>query len=125
MIKPVVPLTVVEVGTDESKQGAVLKPEEVDEAPMIPVGRKTKVPPLHEGCSFHCSVADCSYQTESKRDLELHSRLCGQPWYVCQTRGCGHRVLGISAIKEHMEVVHRSVKEEDLDYKVCSVATAG
>jgi len=117
MIKPVVPLSVVEVGTDESKQGAVLKPEEVDEAPMIPVGRKTKVPPLPEGCSFHCSVADCSYQTESRRDLELHSRLCGQPWYVCQTRGCGHRVLGISAIKEHMEVVHRSVKEEDWDYK--------
>merc|ERR1712096_27796 len=58
---------------------------------MGPVGRKSKVPPLPEGGSFQCLVAGCSYQTESSRELALHSRECGQPWYVCQTRGCGHR----------------------------------
>ena len=92
--------------------------EVVDEAPMIPVGRKNKVPPLPEGGSFQCVVSGCSYQTESSRELAFHSRECGQPWYVCQTRGCGHRELGITGIKEHMEVVHRSVKIEDWDHKV-------
>ena len=50
MIKLVVPLTVVEVGTDESKQGAVLKPEEVDEAPVIPVGMCVRLGAVATGC---------------------------------------------------------------------------
>lgn len=91
--------------------------EEVDEAPMIPVGRKMKVPPLPDHVVLQCDVAGCDYNTQSRVDFEMHSKLCGQAWYVCQIRNCGHRVLGMDAIKEHMEVVHRGVKSDDWKYK--------
>ena len=54
MIKPAVPLPVEvvpeqpkqEAVTEMPQQEAVIEAKEADEAPMIPVGRKTKVPPL-------------------------------------------------------------------------------
>jgi len=120
LIKPLVQPAPVNVPSEPPLQDIVSdaeKPVEVDEAPMIPVGRKTKVPPLPDDSVLHCDVDGCGYHTESRVDLEIHSRLCGQPWYVCQIRSCGHRVLGMSAIKEHMEVVHRGVKEEDWNFQ--------
>ena len=122
LIKPLVPPVPVIVSPQLPLEDKIddLKPVEVDDAPMIPVGRKTKVPPLPDQGVLHCDVDGCGYSTNSRADLETHSRLCGQPWYVCQTRSCWHMVLGMSAIKEHMEVVHGGVKEEDWNYKVCN-----
>jgi len=91
--------------------------ESIDEAPMIPVGRKTKVPPLPENGSFQCRVSQCLYQTECQRDLEAHSRVCGESWFMCLIRGCGLKMLGKAGVTEHMEVVHRIVQVKDWDYK--------
>ena len=66
---------------------------------------------------LYCVVTGCDYQTDSRENLEIHSKLHRQSSYVCQVVGCVYRGLGMSDINKHMKLAHGEVTAEDLNNK--------